>query len=102
MNNSKNSLADRRGATAATVQAVICLAVIGGHPLNAESLQGPDDGRGVLRYDPIVGKLVPISPEKPNVGASKPRPSWWWDRWLDCATDWGGSKQDLCSENGYS
>lgn len=68
MNNSKNSLANRRGAKAATVLAVISLAVIGGHPLRAESLKSADDGRGVLRYDPISGKLEPISPEKPKVG----------------------------------
>ena len=68
MNDPKNSLADRRGTKAATVLAVISLAVIGGHPLRAESLKSADDGRGVLRYDPIIGKLVPISPEKPKPG----------------------------------
>ncbi len=59
----------RRPNTAVPVLlAAICVAVLGGYPTCARSAEGADDERGILRYAPLKGALVPIPKEELKVG----------------------------------
>jgi hypothetical protein len=64
----KKSLGNWARVPAATLLAVLSLPLMATGPLRAGSLQSGDDGRGVLRYDPMSGQLVPVAPEELKVG----------------------------------
>jgi hypothetical protein len=53
---------------AALVVAVLWLAAGGTDGFSAKAEGGGDDGRGILRYAPLSGKLEPISPQEVKPG----------------------------------
>lgn len=68
MSTQQKPLAALAGTRLVMILAVILLPLIGTKPLGAETPWSTDDGRGVLRYDPISGNLVPVPVEELKPG----------------------------------
>lgn len=68
MNTPKQTPAGWAGTRALLILAVMLLQSVGARALRAEPAPSGDDGRGVLRYDPISGNLVPIPVEELKTG----------------------------------
>ena len=63
-----SSLNDRAFLRPAVMLMVLALGVLVSPTSGGEAKPGADDGRGILRYDPIADELVPIPKEELKVG----------------------------------
>jgi hypothetical protein len=68
MNVPRNPTGNRAWVATATALAVISLQMISAQPLSGQSPQNADDGRGILRFDPVGNRLIPVRAEELKAG----------------------------------